>query len=101
MKSVFIQIHNTTEHTLYLKSQASTHGIWRQPPPEIIEPNSIRSFGAENHGLTGTEGEVQYRVDANEECSIILPFFWKGESLTAFHLYSTNHPSFSSYHRRP
>lgn len=80
-KSVLIQISNTTDYTLQLESQTLSHGIFRQFPPEIIEPGTSKNFGAENHGLNGTEGEVKYTVfikkgDSVQKC--ILQVYWKG-----------------------
>lgn len=76
--SILIKVHNKTAYTLYLTENKLEHGIWRNVPPEIIEPNTVGYCGAENHGLTGSKGELQYRVDIRDDCSVFLPFYWKG-----------------------
>lgn len=88
-KSVLIQINNSTDYTLKLESHNLFHGIYRQFPPDIIEPGTSKNFGAENHGLNGTEGDVKYSIsikkgDSTHTC--ILQASWKGIIFSKYYL---------------
>jgi len=61
-RSLLASLTNSTKYTLIRHNDNLVNGIWRCPPPQEIGPGSEADFGAESHGLTGTSGDLSFKI---------------------------------------
>jgi hypothetical protein len=63
-RSVFVNFVNNADVALIRDSGSLSHGIWTTQPPTRIEAGATVSWESESSGvLTGTEGEVTYKIE--------------------------------------
>eukprot|EP01114_Cavostelium_apophysatum_P008123 TRINITY_DN2041_c0_g1_i1.p1 TRINITY_DN2041_c0_g1~~TRINITY_DN2041_c0_g1_i1.p1 ORF type:complete len:720 (-),score=189.05 TRINITY_DN2041_c0_g1_i1:12-2171(-) len=67
-RGVLVTIDNTTDYAFTRSKFSITYGIWKEEPPEKIEPHSQVEFGTSSNGfVSGTEASVHYRIDTPDE----------------------------------
>ena len=63
-RSVTVNFANNSDVALIRDSGSLSHGIWTVQPPGRIEVGTTVSWESESSGvLTGTEGEVTYKIE--------------------------------------
>jgi len=63
-RSTHLVIQNETPRTMFFVAGRARHGRVTQGPPSRIAPGGTGELKAESHGfMTGTEGNVTYRLD--------------------------------------
>ena len=69
-RSTLVHFHNLTESSLTLVDENLSHGVWTRdslPPDSISAQSQNASWQSESDGfMTGTEGHVNYHMDAGD-----------------------------------
>eukprot|EP01126_Amoeba_proteus_P007879 TRINITY_DN12873_c0_g1_i1.p1 TRINITY_DN12873_c0_g1~~TRINITY_DN12873_c0_g1_i1.p1 ORF type:complete len:380 (-),score=81.39 TRINITY_DN12873_c0_g1_i1:257-1396(-) len=66
-QGILITITNTTTHTLILVNCETESGVWSLSPPTTVTPGMTCDFGAQSHGISGSEGWFLYKIQLEKK----------------------------------
>lgn len=77
-RSVVLILENRTHHKLERVSESHQHGGWDVTPSSVIPARSTVVWSSKDTGfMTGTEGQVTYRVEDRADEETLLQVSWK------------------------
>jgi hypothetical protein len=77
-RTVVLIVENTSAHALERISTSHDHGGFAVTPSAIIPAKSVAIFGSQDKGfMTGTEGQVKYRVKDKRDDNTVMTITWK------------------------
>jgi hypothetical protein len=77
-RSVVLVLENRTQYKLERVSDSHTHGGFDVTPSAVVPARSTAVFSSKDTGvMTGTEGQVTYRVDDDTDEETLFQIAWK------------------------